>query len=212
MQQLLGDAAGPNPDKKLLRELFSSAYPARSGWSWPLLERSPLRPSPTCRQDRRSGKSLCLHSQPFPLCVEHACLSSTGLLASTPFSPELGLLSQFSVKQPQALCLTRTLRQSLLVPLPVWRAGSQMYFILLLVEKCQGHVLMATSTPNLPPSRLFFVTDRHSGLRFLVGTGAEMSVFTVSRLSVPLPLQVTLCKQSTTPASRHLVPSPTLST
>jgi len=62
-----------------------------------------------------------------------------------------------------------------------------MYFVLLLVEKCQGQVLMATSTPNLPPSRLFFVTDRHSGLRFLVGTGAEMSVFTVSRLSRPPP-------------------------
>ena len=36
--------------------------------------------------------------------------------------------------------------------------------------KCHGQVLMATSTPGLPP---FFVTDRHSGLHFLVDTGTE---------------------------------------
>ena len=58
---------------------------------------------------------------------------------------------------------------------------------------------MATSTPGLPPSRLFFVTDRHSGLRFLVDTGAKVSVLPVSRYLVPLPLQVTFFKQSTNP-------------
>ena len=87
-----------------------------------------------------------------------------------------------------------------------------MHLALLLVGKRQGQVLMATSTPGLPPSRLFFVTDRCSGLRFLVDTGAEVSVLPVSRYLVPLPLQVTLCKQSTTPASRHLMLSPTPST
>ena len=46
---------------------------------------------------------------------------------------------------------------------------------------------MATSTPGLPPSRLFFVSDRHSGLRFLVDTGAEVSVLPVSRLPRPPP-------------------------
>ena len=62
-----------------------------------------------------------------------------------------------------------------------------MYLTLLLVGKRQGQVLMATSTPGLPPSRLFFVTDRCSGLRFLVDTGAEVSVLPVSRLSRPPP-------------------------
>ena len=62
-----------------------------------------------------------------------------------------------------------------------------MHLALLLVGKRQGQVLMATSTPGLPPSRLFFVADRCSGLRFLVDTGAEVSVLPVSRLSRPPP-------------------------
>ena len=48
---------------------------------------------------------------------------------------------------------------------------------LLLVGKRQGQVLMATSTPSLPPSCLFFMTDRHSGLRFLVDTGKRPPSF-----------------------------------
>ena len=53
---------------------------------------------------------------------------------------------------------------------------------------------MATNTSGLSPSRLFFVTDRTSGLRLLVDTGAEVSVLPVAQLprsSLPagLPLQ-----------------------
>ena len=115
----------------------------------------------------------------------HACLGATGLLASAPLAPALELPSQFSVQQPQALCLTRTVAQSLLVPPQVWRADSQMYLALLLIGKRQGQVLMATSTTGLPPSHLFFVTDRDSGLHFLLDTGAEVSILPVSRLSPP---------------------------
>ena len=35
---------------------------------------------------------------------------------------------------------------------------------------------MAASGPGLLPSRLFYVTDRSNGYRFLVDTGAEVSV------------------------------------
>ena len=42
---------------------------------------------------------------------------------------------------------------------------------------------MATNTSGLSPSHLFFVTDRTSGLRLLVDTGAEVSVLPVARLS-----------------------------
>ena len=41
---------------------------------------------------------------------------------------------------------------------------------------------MATSTPGHQSSHLFFVTDRSSGLRFLVDKGAEVSVLPVFRL------------------------------
>ena len=35
---------------------------------------------------------------------------------------------------------------------------------------------MATSVPGLQQSRLFYITDRSNGFRFLVDTGAEVSV------------------------------------
>ena len=41
---------------------------------------------------------------------------------------------------------------------------------------------MATGVPSQPhTSRLFFISDRSSGLRFLVDTGAEVSVIPPSR-------------------------------
>ena len=51
-----------------------------------------------------------------------------------------------------------------------------MHLPLLLAGKRAGLVLSATSTSGLPPSRLFFITNRTSHLRFLVDTGAEVSV------------------------------------
>ena len=45
-----------------------------------------------------------------------------------------------------------------------------------LVRKRPGQALMATDTNGPTPSRLFFVTDRTSGTRFLVDTGAQVSV------------------------------------
>ena len=45
------------------------------------------------------------------------------------------------------------------------------------VGKLQRQRLMATSLPGTtPPSRLFYVTDRPSGARFLVDTGADTSI------------------------------------
>ena len=51
-----------------------------------------------------------------------------------------------------------------------------MHLPLLLAGKRADLVLSATSTTGLPPSRLFFIKDRTSHLRFLVDTGAEVSV------------------------------------
>ena len=47
---------------------------------------------------------------------------------------------------------------------------------LLQVGKRPGQSLAATSDPGLPFSRLFFIHDFASGTRFLVDTGAEVSV------------------------------------
>ncbi len=49
------------------------------------------------------------------------------------------------------------------------------------IGKQAGQALAATSASGLQPSRLFFVSDRSSGLRFLVDTGAEVSVVPPSR-------------------------------
>ena len=47
---------------------------------------------------------------------------------------------------------------------------------LFLVGKRPGQSLAATSAPGPTPSRLFYVTDRNSGLHFLVDAGADASV------------------------------------
>ena len=44
------------------------------------------------------------------------------------------------------------------------------------VGKRAGRPLMAAGVPGLLPSRLFYVSDRSNGFRFLVDTGAEVSV------------------------------------
>ena len=44
------------------------------------------------------------------------------------------------------------------------------------VGKRSGQSLAATSDPGLPTSRLLFLTDTTSGRRFLIDTGAEVSV------------------------------------
>ena len=48
--------------------------------------------------------------------------------------------------------------------------------------KRRGQPLAATSVAGLPPSRLLYVTDHITGLRFLVDTGAEVSVLPPSRI------------------------------
>lgn len=49
------------------------------------------------------------------------------------------------------------------------------------IGKRSGQSLAATGATGLLPSRLFYVTDRPTGLRFLVDTGAEVSVIPPSR-------------------------------
>ena len=56
-----------------------------------------------------------------------------------------------------------------------------MHPTLLLGGKREGQALGATGVPGQNPSRLFYVTDRLSGTRFLVDTGAEVSVIPPSQ-------------------------------
>ena len=51
-----------------------------------------------------------------------------------------------------------------------------MHTSLLQVGKQLGQLLMAASAPGLSQSHLFYITDRSNGLRFLIDTGAEVSV------------------------------------
>ena len=62
------------------------------------------------------------------------------------------------------------------VPLTLRQEGCQVYLPLYMGGKCPGQVLIATSTPGQSPSRLFFVSNRNKGLKFLVDMGAEVSV------------------------------------
>ena len=62
-----------------------------------------------------------------------------------------------------------------------------MHIPLFLVGKRLDLVLLATSTLGLSPSCLFFIMDRASRLRFLVDTGAEVSVIPPSHTSCTSP-------------------------
>ena len=53
------------------------------------------------------------------------------------------------------------------------------------VGKRPGRSLAATSVTGLPSSRLFYVTDKNSGIQYLVDTGAEVSVIIPSRTERP---------------------------
>ena len=44
------------------------------------------------------------------------------------------------------------------------------------IGKLQGHALMATGVSGLIPSRLFYIIDSNHNYRFLVDTGAEVSI------------------------------------
>ena len=56
-----------------------------------------------------------------------------------------------------------------------------MQISLFTIGKRPGQSLAATSATGLQQSRLFYVTDHSTGLRFLVDTGAEISVIPPSR-------------------------------
>ena len=67
----------------------------------------------------------------------------------------------------------------MLVPQPLWERCKEMQT--LFCGKRAGRPSTATNVVGLLPSRLFYVTDCASGLRFLVDTGAEVSVIPPSR-------------------------------
>lgn len=62
--------------------------------------------------------------------------------------------------------------------------------------KLAGQPLMATGGEGLPESRLFYVVDRVSGRRFLVDTGADVSVLPANR-SHPQPCSTLRAANST---------------
>ena len=64
----------------------------------------------------------------------------------------------------------------MLVSPKFWGCCHQVPFTMSPSGKRPGQSLAATGVPGLVPSRLFFIMDRNQGLRFLVDTGAEVSV------------------------------------
>ena len=75
-----------------------------------------------------------------------------------------------------------------------------MHTPLFILGKLRGQRLKATNVTGLHPSRLFYVTDRTSGLRFLVDTGAQVSVIPPSaheRTQLPSTLTLQAVNNST---------------
>ncbi len=71
--------------------------------------------------------------------------------------------------------------------------------------KLHSRTLAATGVPgHIPTSRLFYVTDTHTGTRFLVDTGSEVSVIplTLSKCKSP-PDKLTLIAVNSTPITTY---------
>lgn len=70
----------------------------------------------------------------------------------------------------------------MLVSSQVRQHGTQVYNTVRALEKRPGQALNVTRASAAPrrSSSVFFLTDRNSGLRFLVDMGAEVSVVTAS--------------------------------
>ena len=64
----------------------------------------------------------------------------------------------------------------LLVPRSLCRQRTEMHSALLTVGKLPGQSLAVTNFTGQLSSRLFYITDHTTGLRFLVDTGAQVSV------------------------------------
>ncbi len=93
----------------------------------------------------------------------------------------------------------------MLVPPEVWQSGTTLQIFLQLSVKLPGQALAATSVPGQHTSRLFYIKDRLSGFKFLVDTGAAVSVIPLLRQNAHMNLAY-LLKLLITPPSRHTVP------
>ena len=65
---------------------------------------------------------------------------------------------------------------SVLVPQAFRRPSPKLHSSLRYVGKRHGQSLAATNATGLQPSRLLYITDKDTGLRFLIDTGAQVSV------------------------------------
>lgn len=62
------------------------------------------------------------------------------------------------------------------------RCSTKLQTTVLTIGKLPGQPLAATSVAGLSPSLLFYITDKLTGARFLVNTGAEVSVIPSSQV------------------------------
>nr|VZI32676.1 unnamed protein product [Spirometra erinaceieuropaei] len=74
---------------------------------------------------------------------------------------------------------------------------------LLAVKRPRQPVILTTAAGPSRPSRLFFINDKSSGLRFLVGTGAEVSVIPPLRRHRLKPSQFSLKAANSTTISTY---------
>lgn len=86
----------------------------------------------------------------------------------------------------------------MLVPLAFRGRGTELPAAMLVVRKRCSPPLMTTDGTGRQSGRLLFITDRHTCRKFLVATGAEVSVVPPSGSEQFAPGSTTLCADNKT--------------
>ncbi|XP_064468344.1 uncharacterized protein LOC135379022 [Ornithodoros turicata] len=167
MRQLLGSAA--DTQLPILRELF--------------LQRLPQQ----VRMALAGSEEVSLEhlAQLADRIIEHSSPSIAPVSRATPATSSCAADDVIASLQEQVARLSDAVetpvQRYLLVSSKIRRQRVQMHTALLLVGKCGGRSIVAAYDSGPPGSRLFFVTDRIAKYRFLVDTGAEVSIVPPTR-------------------------------
>ena len=179
MQQLLGDRAAAT-DRAFVRKLFLQCLPANVRM---------VLASTTDIKDLSQLADRIMEVTPSPIAAITPTTNDPPLEVQQ-LRTEVSRLADFArqltttspAPVPDTSPFTITIASALLVSRTIWKRSTKLQTAMRTIGKLSGRSLAATSVAGLSPSRLFYITDKPTGTRFLVDTGTEVSVIPPSQV------------------------------